>query len=203
MEAQVSLAEASIAQAEANLRTSRQNLEYTEIRSPVSGMVIDRKVEVGQTVVASFQTTTLFVVAPDLKQKIHVYAAVDEADIGLIREAEEEGNVVNFSVDAYPETLFEGRIEQIRKSPSTSQNVVTYTVVVAAANPDLKLLPGMTTNISFEIRKRENVLKIPNSALRYFPKPDLVREEDRPILEGEALPSSVAKKLEIPGLTTS
>jgi HlyD family secretion protein len=190
--AQIELANAGIKQAEASLRTSRQNLDYTEIRSPVSGMVIDRKIDVGQTVVAAFQTPTLFVVAPDLKEKIHVYASVDEADIGLIREAEREGQQVQFRVEAYPQDLFTGIIEQIRKSPTTNQNVVTYTVVVATKNPELKLLPGMTANLSFQILKRDDVLRIPNSALRYYPKPDQVREQDREILEGENLPPSIA-----------
>jgi HlyD family secretion protein len=182
--AQVDLAQASVQQAQANLKTSTQNLEYTVIQSPVDGVVIDRKVDEGQTVAASFQTPTMFVVAPDLKEKIYIYAAVDEADIGLIRQAEQKENRVTFTVDAWPEKLFTGNVEQIRMNPTTTQNVVTYTVVVATKNPDLKLWPGMTANISFEIDTRENTLKIPSAALRYFPKSELVRIEDRPLLEG-------------------
>ncbi|MDX1962292.1 MAG: efflux RND transporter periplasmic adaptor subunit [Pirellulales bacterium] len=187
LEAQVELAKAGIQQAEAALTISRQNLAYTEITAPVSGVIIDRKVEEGQTVVASFQSDTLFVVAPDLKKKIHIYAAVDEADIGLIRAAEEANELVQFTVDSYPDDLFEGRIEQIRKSPTTNQGVVTYTVVVAAANEQLKLLPGMTANLSFQIEVRDPAIRLPNAGLRFYPKAADVRPEDQGILDGTIL----------------
>jgi HlyD family secretion protein len=115
---------------------------------------------------------------------MHVFASVDEADIGLIRRAQEEGRPVEFTVDAYPEDLFTGQIEQIRFSSTVTQNVVTYPVVVAAPNPDLKLLPGMTADLSFQIEKKEDVLCVPNAALRYYPDVLHVRDEDKEILEG-------------------
>jgi HlyD family secretion protein len=120
-----------------------------------------------------------------MREKMHVHASVDEADIGMIQTAHQEKLPVTFTVDAYQD-LFTGIVEEIRLSSTTTQNVVTYPVVVAAANPDLKLLPGMTANISFEVDRRQNVLKIPNSALRFFPLPQHVRSEDKPLLEGQA-----------------
>jgi HlyD family secretion protein len=115
---------------------------------------------------------------------MHVYASVDEADIGLIRKAQEENKPVHFTVSAYPDDLFEGKVYQVRKSATTTNNVVTYPVVVEAPNPDLKLLPAMTATLSFQVEDRDNVLKIPNSALRFYPKRDEVREEDKKLLEG-------------------
>lgn len=184
IEAQLKLAEATIDQAKANLANSQAQLDYTDIKSPVNGVVIDRKIDPGQTLAAQFQTPELFIVAPDMREKMHVYASVDEADIGMIRSAQEKGNTVTFIVDAYPEELFRGTIEEIRFSSTETQNVVTYPVVVAASNPDLKLLPGMTATISFEVDRRTNVLKIPNAALRFLPEPRFVRESDRKLLEG-------------------
>lgn len=181
--AQLDLAKASIQEAEANLSLSRANLEYTIIKSPTDGVVIDRKVDPGQTVAAQFQTPTLFVVAPDLDRRVHVYAAVDEADVGQIRKAQDEERSVDFTVDAYPEQLFSGKIGQIRLNPSNVQNVITYTVIVEAPNDGSKLLPGMTANLSFRILERRDVRKIPNAALRFFPKPAQVHPEDRDILE--------------------
>ncbi|MBX7166298.1 MAG: efflux RND transporter periplasmic adaptor subunit [Pirellulales bacterium] len=183
-EAQLAVAQATVEQAQAKLELSRANLGYTIITSPVDGIVIDRKIEPGQTVAAQFQTPVLFVVAPDLESKIHVLASVDEADIGMIRKAQETSQPVTFTVDAYPDDLFEGRVAQVRLNSTKTQNVVTYTVVVEAPNAELKLLPGMTANLSFQIEKHADVLKIPNAALRYFPRADQVRPEDRPILEG-------------------
>jgi HlyD family secretion protein len=181
--AQVNLAKASIAQAVATLKNSEANLGYTEIRSPVDGIVIERKVDPGQTVAASFQTPELFIVAPDMEKHMHVFASVDEADIGLIRAAQERGQAVKFTVDAYPGDLFEGKIYQIRKSSSTTQNVVTYPVVIETPNPQLKLFPGMTANISFEIETKNNVLRLPAAALRFTPLSAQVRPEDRRYLE--------------------
>jgi HlyD family secretion protein len=177
--AQVNLAHASVAQAEATLKNSQANLGYTEIKSPVDGIVIERKVDPGQTVAASFQTPELFVVAPDMDKHMHVFASVDEADIGLIRAAQEQGKSVKFTVDAYPGDLFEGKIYQIRKSSTPTQNVVTYPVVIETPNPSLKLFPGMTANISFEIETKENVLRLPAAALRFVPTVAQVRPEDR------------------------
>jgi HlyD family secretion protein len=182
-EAQIKLAEASIRQAEANLKNSEANLGYTKILSPVNGIVIERKVDPGQTVAASFQTPELFVIAPDMDKHMYVFASVDEADIGQIRTAQERGQAVNFTVDAYPGELFPGKIHQIRKNSTTTQNVVTYPVVIEAPNPDLKLLPGMTANITFRIEARENVLRVPAAALRYTPLPSQVRPEDRHYVE--------------------
>jgi HlyD family secretion protein len=183
-EAQRNLAEASIHQAQANLKTSEANLGYCEIRSPVAGIVIERKVDPGQTVAASFQTPELFVVAPDMDKHMYVFASVDEADIGLIRTAQEGYRPVHFTVDAYPQDLFDGKIYQVRKSSTTTQNVVTYPVVIEAKNPELKLMPGMTANISFLIEARENVLRLPASALRFVPKSAQARPEDRHYLDG-------------------
>lgn len=185
LQAQRKLAKASVLQAKASLENSQANLEYTEIRSPVDGVVIDRKIDPGQTLAAQFQTPELFVVAPDLREKVHVFASVDEADIGLIQKAQSEDRPVTFVVDSYPERLFEGTIEQIRMSSVTTQNVVTYPVIIAAANPERKLLPGMTASISFVVDSAKDVLKIPNAALRFYPqRVEHVRPEDRKLLDG-------------------
>ena len=185
LEAALEVANASIDQAQANLDNSLANLGYTEIRSPVSGMIIDRKIDPGQTLAAQFQTPELFVVAPNMREKMHIYASVDEADIGLIRSAQETGRPVHFTVDAYRDDLFEGMVEEIRFSSTELQNVVTYPVIVAAPNPDLKLLPGMTASISFRVDESEDVIRIPNAALRFYPDIKHVRKEDRKLLEGK------------------
>lgn len=184
-EAEVRVAEAAVRQAEASLGNSKANLDYARIEAPVAGIVIDRKIDRGQTVAAQFQTPELFVIAPDMRERVRIFAAVDEADIGRIRTGREQGRPVRFTVDAYPGEVFEGDIEQVRLNSDTLQNVVTYPVVLTAANPDLKLLPGMTADISFEIDSRSDVLRVPNAALRFFPKREHVRESDLPILDGE------------------
>ncbi|TWT61583.1 efflux RND transporter periplasmic adaptor subunit [Rubinisphaera italica] len=184
LDAELIVAKANIDQAEANLKNSLANLEYTKIRSPVDGVVIDRKIDPGQTLAAQFQTPELFIIAPDMRKEMHVFASVDEADIGLIRQAQEAGQTVKFTVDAYPGELFSGTISQIRLSSAITQNVVTYPVVVTASNEDLKLLPGMTAEISFKIQEKFDVTKIPNAALRYYPKREHVRPEDHKILDG-------------------
>jgi HlyD family secretion protein len=199
LEAQLVVARASVDQAWANLEQSEANQGYTKIRSPVDGIIIDRKIDPGQTVAASFQTPELFVVAPDMKKEMRVFASVDETDIGLIRAAQEAGQPVRFTVDAYPDDLFEGKIFQIRKNSTTTQNVVTYPVVVSAPNPDLKLLPGMTANISFQLREKRSVLRIPNAALRFYPpQREQVRPDDRKILEGRSAPSESEAQTETP-----
>lgn len=186
LEAQLKVAKAAVEQAEGALETSQANLGYTEIRAPVDGMVIDRKINPGQTLAAQFQTPELFIVAPDMEKKMLVTATVDEADIGHIIQAQEKGLPVEFTVSAYPEDTFYGTIEQIRKNSSTTENVVTYPVVVAAPNPELKLLPGMTASLSFQVDERQDVIRIPNSAIRFYPTNRMqVREEDRDILTGE------------------
>ena len=163
-EAQKRSAEAALHQSEAALRVARTNLEYATIRSPVNGTVISRNVDVGQTVAASFQTPTLFSIAEDLT-KMQVDTNVDESDIGRAVL----GQAVTFTVDAWPEKTFRGEVSQVRNSPIVTQNVVTYNVVVRVDNRELFLKPGMTANVSIEVRKFSDVLKIPNAALRYRP----------------------------------
>jgi HlyD family secretion protein len=164
--AQKRSAEAALHQFEGALRVARTNLEYATIRSPVNGTVISRNVDVGQTVAASFQTPTLFSIAEDLT-KMQVDTNVDESDIGRAVL----GQTVTFTVDAWPEKTFRGEVAQVRNSPIVTQNVVTYNVVVRVDNRELFLKPGMTANVSIEVRKFSDVLKIPNAALRYRPTP--------------------------------
>jgi HlyD family secretion protein len=164
------IAEAQVKQADASLKTARINLTYTNIYSPVNGTVISRNVDVGQTVAASFQTPVLFLVARDL-MKMQVDTNVSESDIGGITEGKE----AMFVVDAYPKEPFRGKVMQVRNAPITVQNVVTYNVVIGVDNSDLRLKPGMTANVSIFVERRDNVLKVPNGALRF--KPTLVRPE--------------------------
>jgi HlyD family secretion protein len=184
LEAQLKVAEAGVQQAQASLENSEANVEYTRITAPVDGVVVDRKIDPGQTLAAQFQTPELFVIAPGMKDKMHIQASVDEADIGLIKQAQAAGRPVYFSVDAYPDEVFrDGSIEQIRLSPIVNQQVVTYPVIVATPNPELKLLPGMTANLTFLVAELKDVLKIPNAALRYYPDKVHVREADQKYLE--------------------
>ncbi|MDA1229984.1 MAG: efflux RND transporter periplasmic adaptor subunit [Planctomycetota bacterium] len=184
LEAQLIIADSSVKQAQANLDNSKANLNYTEITSPVDGTVIDKIIEEGGTLAAQFQAPELFVIAPRMREEMLIRASIDEADIGLIRDAKDSNQPVYFSVDAYPEKVFSGAtIRQIRLSSTTTQNVVTYPVIVSTTNPDLKLLPGMTANLTFQIKELKDILKVPNSALRYFPDKTLVREEDLNLLE--------------------
>lgn len=162
--AQVSVAKAQVAQAEAALEYAETNLEYTRILSPVNGIVVSRDVDVGQTVAASFQTPTLFTIAQDLT-KMQIDTNVGEADIGEVKV----GQDVEFTVDAYPDITFKGKVSQVRNAPITVQNVVTYDVVVYVSNPELKLKPGMTANVSIITSSKKDVLKIPNAALRFRP----------------------------------
>lgn len=185
LEAQLELARAAVDQATANLSESRTNLDYTKVTSPVDGIVIDRKIDEGQALAAQFQTPELFIVAPDLKKEMRIFASVDETDIGLIRQAQQHGQPVFFTVDAYPDDLFEGTIHEIRLSSIEMQNVVTYPVVISAPNPDMKLLPGMTANISFRVDERKDVVRIPNAALRFYPEEKHVHPDDRKLLRGE------------------
>ncbi len=168
--AQIESAKAQIEQAKAALKLSETNLRYTTIRSPVNGIVISRNVDVGQTVAASLQAPTLFTIAKDLT-RMQVDTNVSEADIGRMAVGQE----ATFTVDAYPERTFRGRVSEIRNAPQTIQNVVTYDVVIQVNNQDLKLKPGMTANVSVLIIHKEGILKIPNAALRY--QPALVRKE--------------------------
>ena len=163
--ASVTNAHAGLTQSEAALAQAKLDLERTYIRAPISGTVINRAVEIGQTVAASFSAPELFVIAHDLHE-MKVEASVDEADVGRLRE----GLPARFTVDAYPDRDFNGRVSQIRKSPTENQSVVTYKVIVTARNDDLSLFPGMTANVDMVLGSRENVLTIPNSALTYAPR---------------------------------
>ncbi len=151
---------------EANLAKAKRNLAYATITSPIDGVVISRAVEEGQTVAAGFETPTLFTIAADLTQ-MQVIADVDEADIGGVKE----GQRVAFTVDAYPNDTFEGTVTQVRLEATEESNVVTYEVVISAHNPDLKLKPGLTANITIYIAERRNVVNIPVKALRFMPDP--------------------------------
>jgi HlyD family secretion protein len=163
-EAQHTAAAAQVEQTQAALQAAELDLSYTTIRSPVNGIVIARNVDVGQTVAASLQAPTLFLIAQDLT-RMQVNTNVSEADIGKVRE----GQTVTFTVDAYPESTFTGTVVQVRNAPMTVQNVVNYDAVVEVANPRAQLRPGMTANVSFIIAKRQEVLKVPNAALRFQP----------------------------------
>lgn len=163
-DAQVNVALAQVKQAEAALNAAELDLKYTTIRSPVNGIVVARNVEVGQTVAASFATPNLFLIALDLT-KMQVDTYVSESDIGGITE----GKGASFTVDAYPGVPFAGTIRQVRLAPIAVQNVVTYNVVIGVDNKDLRLKPGMTANVSIVVAQRDNVLKVPNAALRFMP----------------------------------
>jgi HlyD family secretion protein len=159
--AQIKASEAQVEQTRAALSLSQTNLRYTQIVSPVNGTVISRSIDVGQTVAASFQTPTLFTIAQDLT-KMQIDASIDEADIGRIKT----NQPVTFTVDAYPDQTFKGNVSEIRNAPTTVQNVVTYAVIVKVDNPELKLKPGMTANVSIIIDDKKGILRIPNAALR-------------------------------------
>jgi HlyD family secretion protein len=163
-QAQVQQAQAQVQQAEAALRLAEVNLAHTTITSPIDGIVVSRDVNVGQTVAASLSAPTLFTIANDLTQ-MQVIANIDQADIGLVEQAKS----VRFSVDAFPGKDFDGKIQQMRLNPQNVQNVVTYNVVIDVSNPEQKLKPGMTANLTITIDERNNVLKVANAALRFTP----------------------------------
>jgi HlyD family secretion protein len=163
-EAQVKSALAAVKQRESLLKQAQVDLERTIIRAPVDGTVILRNVDAGQTVAASLQAPVLFTIARDLRD-MQVEAAIDEADVGRLRP----GLAASFGVDAFPRRSFAGEIVQIRKSPVSVQNVVSYTVVISARNPDLALLPGMTANVRIVVEQRDDALMVPNAALRFRP----------------------------------
>ncbi|MEK6300955.1 MAG: efflux RND transporter periplasmic adaptor subunit [Acidobacteriota bacterium] len=167
--AKLDQAKASVTQAKAQLQQSQLNLDHSIIASPIDGVVVSRNVDVGQTVAASLQAPTLFTIANDLT-KMQVLASVDEADVGQIKQ----GIKANFAVDAYPGETFSGEITQVRLNAQTLQNVVTYSAVIDVANPDMKLRPGMTANITVLVARKEGVLTVPNAALRF--KPNLSEE---------------------------
>jgi len=165
VEQQLEAARAQLAVSEAQLARDRTNLNYSVIRSPISGVVIARNVDIGQTVAASFQTPTLFQIAKDLRQ-MQIDTSVAEADIGQLHL----GQIVHFTVDAFQEREFTGTVEQVRLNPTIQQNVVSYNVIVAVANDEGLLLPGMTANVRFTVSEKKNVLRLPNAALRYKPE---------------------------------
>src|SRR5688572_4375006 len=164
-QAQVQAAEAQVQQAQAALQLAQINLQHTTITSPIDGVVVSRDVDVGQTVAASLSAPTLFTIANDLTQ-MQVIANIDQADIGLVEQAKS----VRFTVDAFPGKEFDGKIAEMRLNPVNVQNVVTYNVVINVENPEQKLKPGMTANLTITIDERNDVLKVPNSALRFTPQ---------------------------------
>ncbi|HXH06020.1 MAG TPA: efflux RND transporter periplasmic adaptor subunit, partial [Vicinamibacterales bacterium] len=166
--AQLRSAEAQLTQAQASLNQAQVNLQHTVITAPIDGIVIARNVDVGQTVAASLQAPTLYVIAADLT-KMKVNASIDEADVGRIRP----GQRVRFRVDAYPTEEFTGTVLQVRLNPTVVQNVVTYAAVIDVPNPELKLKPGMTANVTIEIARRAGVLRVPNMALRFRPTAEM------------------------------
>ena len=162
--ANVTQAEAQVAQKEAAVKVAQTNLDYTVIRSPIDGTVVARNVDLGQTVAASFSAPTIFTIAKDLKV-MWVYTKTDESDVGNIQI----GKAVTFKVDAFPKETFHGVVKQVRMNPTTVQSVVTYDTIIEFANPDLKLFPGMTAYVTIPVATARNVLKVPNTALRYKP----------------------------------
>ena len=188
-QAQLALDEARIKQAAAALEEARVNLSYTDIKSPVDGVVVSRDVDVGQTVAASFQTPTLFQIAEDLT-KMQVDTNVSESDIGDIKP----GQATTFRVDAYPDRVFEGSVAQVRNAPLILQNVVTYDVVVAVINGDLALKPGMTATVSVTTQERQDVVRLPLRALRF--KPEVKAAADG----GAAAPVAAAETNTLPSV---
>ncbi len=172
--AAVDAAAGEVEQAKAQLNSAEVNLAYTNIISPTDGTVIARNVDVGQTVAASLQAPTLFLIAEDLR-KMQVDTSVAEADIGRLRP----GMQASFTVDAYPTEKFVGTVRQVRNNPQTVQNVVTYDAVIDVANPDLKLKPGMTANCTFVWAQRDDALRIPNAAMRFHPPTEMLAQLNR------------------------
>jgi HlyD family secretion protein len=175
-EAELKATSAALSQAQAAMSQAETNLAYTTIVSPIDGVVISRDMDVGQTVAASFQTPTLFTIAGDLS-KMEVHTDVAESDVGRVQP----GMAVEFTVDAYPHDSFSGTVKEVRYSPQTVQNVVTYDAVVSVDNSALKLRPGMTADVSFIVEEHRNVLVVPNAALRFSPPEEIASKYD---LEG-------------------
>jgi len=193
--AELAQAVASVTIKQAAVDSARANLGYCKITAPVDGIVISRKVDVGQTVIAAMNTPVLFTIAQDIT-KMNISASVDEADIGQVKS----GQAVDFTVDAFPDETFHGQVKQVRKAPTTTQNVVTYETIITLDNPEQKLFPGMTADVSILVAERKNVLRIPNTALRYTP-PDGAQFEQVPPASMEHkqrlvyLPGSDGRKL--------
>ncbi len=177
--ANVKVGEAAIVQQEALLFSAVTNHEFTTINSPVDGTIIDRRVNIGQTVVAALNAPSLFLIAKDLR-RMEIWTAVNEADIGRLKV----GMPVSFTVDAFPDETFRGEVSEIRLNAEMLQQVVIYRVIVAAPNDDLKLLPYLTAHVEFEIDRRQDALLVPNAALRYTPRPELVLQT--PIQQSDA-----------------
>jgi HlyD family secretion protein len=173
-EAAIEQAQATVAQAQAVLQRAQRNLGYCTIRSPVNGVIIDRRVNIGQTVVSSLNAPSLFLIAKDLK-RMQVWVSVNEADIGNIHP----GQPVSFTVDAYPDQVFRGEVGKIRLNATMTQNVVTYTVEIITDNSSGKLLPYLTANVNFELSRHPDVLLVPVAALRWKPQPDQIVPEFR------------------------
>jgi HlyD family secretion protein len=171
--AQVTASEGAVAQARAAMHQAEVNLAYSTIKSPIDGVVISRSVDVGQTVAASLQAPTLFTIAEDLS-KMQVDTSVAEADVGKLRP----DMPATFLVDAYPQERFRGKVRQIRNAPQNVQNVVTYDAVIDVENPELKLKPGMTANVTFIYAEKSDVLRVPNAALRFRPPAELTRKAE-------------------------
>jgi HlyD family secretion protein len=182
-EAQVTQAAAQVKQKDAAVTVAQTNLNYTTIHAPIDGTVIARSVDVGQTVAASLQAPTLFTIAQDLT-KMQVYAATDESDVGMIHPGQE----VTFKVDAYPKDTFSGRVSQVRMNATTVQNVVTYNTIIDFDNPEQKLFPGMTAYISIPVANANEVMRVPNGALRY--KPDMTAAQMKALFEKYGLARS-------------
>jgi HlyD family secretion protein len=187
-EAAIASARARLTQSQAALDANRVDLRRTTIVAPIDGVVVDRKINPGQTVAASFTAPVLFTLAQDLS-KLQVKISVDEADVGQVQARQ----AVRFTVDAYPDEIFQGVVTQVRKQPTTEQNVVAYTVIAEAANPRNKLLPGMTANADIVIDTHANVLRVPAAALRWRPPPPVTRPGQPPPVRASAPASPHAR----------
>ena len=189
--AQVAASQGAVSQATASLHQAQVNLDYSTIKSPIDGVVISRSVDVGQTVAASLQAPTLFTIAENLT-KMQVDTSVAEADVGKLKP----DMPATFVVDAYPQERFRGKVRQIRNAPQTVQNVVTYDAVIDVDNPDLKLKPGMTANVTFVYAEKSDALRVPNAALRFRPTADLARSaaSGSPVGSSSAEPAPAASE---------
>ena len=173
--AELAQAEASVVIQQAALESAQANLGYCKITAPVDGIVIARKVDLGQTVIAAMTTPVLFTIAQDIT-KMNISASISEADIGQVKD----GQPVDFTVDAFPDEIFHGMVTQVRKSPTTTQNVVTYETIITVDNPEQKLFPGMTADVSILVAEHKNALRIPNTALRFTPPDGAKFEQTQP-----------------------
>jgi HlyD family secretion protein len=181
VEAQVKASAAQVTQAGAALSQAQVNLQKTVITSPIDGIVISRSVDVGQTVAASLQAPTLFTIAADLRH-MQLKASIDESDLGSIKD----GQAVTFHVDAYPNDIFQGEVQQVRLNPVIESNVVTYAAIVSAPNLQLKLKPGMTATLTVEVARRDNVLRVPNAVLRFKPTASVLAALNQPVENPES-----------------